>query len=372
MAKTPKRRDGRKEKKVTINGVRYSVYGRTEQELMENILRKREELEEAAFKPGKELTLDEYVIRFIDNRRDTVKSTTVRSYKMKLKKLCECKVGPGAPKLGKLKLAAIEADHIRAVQRKLKKDGLNSNSINGMVVILKTVFKEAMYDRLLKYNPVDGVRPLRKDSERATDTIHRALTETETKRFFEVARKESRYYELYRFLINTGCRVGEAGALKYDDVKDGFIVINKTITRNGDGENVIGDTTKTKAGERRIPMTPVAKEALDNQKRYNFESQGAEAFKKERVFFWNARGGYIDAAHVGQDVKRMCRLCGVEKFTPHAFRDTFATRCIESGMTMKTLQEILGHSDISMTMNLYAHCMEETKVKEMANVNIAL
>lgn len=159
MAKTPKRGDGRKEKKVTINGVRYSVYGRTEQELMENILRKREELEEAAFKPGKELTLDEYVIRFIDNRRDT---------------------------------------------------------------------------------------------------------------------------------------------------------------------------------------------------------------------FWNARGGYIDAAHVGQDVKRMCRLCGVKKFTPHAFRDTFATRCIESGMTMKTLQEILGHSDISMTMNLYAHCMEETKVKEMANVNIAL
>ena len=80
---------------------------------------------------------------------------------------------------------------------------------------------------------------------------------------------------------------------------------------------------------------------LTASQRYNFESQGAEAFKKERVFFWNARGGYIDAAHVGQDVKRMCRLCGVEKFTPHAFRDTFATHCIETGMTMKTLQEIL-------------------------------
>ena len=112
MAKTPKRVDGRKEKKVTINGVRYSVYGRTEQELMENILRKREELEEAAFKPGKELTLEEYVVRFIDNRRDTVKSTTIRSYRDKLKKLCECKIGPGAPKFGKLKLVDIEAERL--------------------------------------------------------------------------------------------------------------------------------------------------------------------------------------------------------------------------------------------------------------------
>lgn len=151
-----------------------------------------------------------------------------------------------------------------------------------------------------------------------------------------------------------------------------MITINKTITRNEDGVFVIGDSAKTKAGMRTIPLTPTAKEALDAQKRINLARFGGEAFKKDHLFFWNAKGRCIDATHVGQDVKRMCKLAGIERIATHALRDTFATRCIESGMTMKTLQEILGHSDISMTMNLYAHCMEETKVKEMANVNIAL
>ena len=66
----------------------------------------------------------------------------------------------------------------------------------------------------------------------------------------------------------------------------------------------------------------------------------------------------------------MCKLAGLEHFTSHALRDTFATRAIESGMNPKTLQMILGHSDISMTMNLYCHVMEDTKSEEMKNIKV--
>jgi integrase len=75
---------------------------------------------------------------------------------------------------------------------------------------------------------------------------------------------------------------------------------------------------------------------------------------------------------VNQDIARICKAAGIEKFTAHAFRDTFATRCVESGMQPKTLQEIMGHTDIAMTMNLYAHVMEETKVSQMQAVKIAI
>ena len=59
-------------------------------------------------------------------------------------------------------------------------------------------------------------------------------------------------------------------------------------------------------------------------------------------------------------------------FSTHAFRHTFATRATESGMMPKTLQDILGHADINMTMNLYSHVMDETKIKEMGRVHIKL
>ena len=90
------------------------------------------------------------------------------------------------------------------------------------------------------------------------------------------------------------------------------------------------------------------------------------------TLFRSPRGGLLSDTAVNQDIARICKAAGVQKFTAHAFRDTFATRCVESGMQPKTLQEILGHTDIAMTMNLYAHVMEETKVSQMQAVNIGI
>ena len=76
------------------------------------------------------------------------------------------------------------------------------------------------------------------------------------------------------------------------------------------------------------------------------------------------------ANNVERDIANICKKCGVERFTAHALRATFATRAIESGMNPKTLQEILGHSDIKVTMNIYAHVMDTTKTAEMQNVKV--
>lgn len=367
-----KRADGRYMGRFSVNGTRYTVYGKSSSECKKKEQEIRQELEEGTMKKGKDLTFAEYTERFIDNHRDTVKPTTIRAHKIKIKRICECRIDYAKNVFGNLKLRDIETDHVRAVQRSLFSRGLQATTVNITIGEIRTILKDAVYDRILSYNPADGVRPLKSDTEKARDTIHRSLSVHEVKAFFDIAQTKSQYYNLYKFLISTGCRVGEAGALTYEDVRGGVITINKTITRDEDGNYIIGDSAKTKAGMRSIPLTPMAKEALDAQKKDNFERFGSESFSKEHLYFWNAKGECIDATHVGQDVKRMCRLAGIEKFTTHAFRDTFATKCIESGMTMKTLQEILGHSDITLTMNLYVHCTEETKVKEMANVTIAI
>ena len=87
-------------------------------------------------------------------------------------------------------------------------------------------------------------------------------------------------------------------------------------------------------------------------------------------YFKAIRGGLISSAELTRDIAATLKDTGIEYFTPHAFRDTFATRAIEAGMNPQTLKVILGHSSYSMTMDLYAHVMENTKQKEMDLIQI--
>ena len=73
-----------------------------------------------------------------------------------------------------------------------------------------------------------------------------------------------------------------------------------------------------------------------------------------------------------REIGRICAKTGIEKFTAHAFRATFATRCIEQGIDARTLQELLGHADYGLTMNLYGHCLDNTLETAMNRVSIAL
>lgn len=82
--------------------------------------------------------------------------------------------------------------------------------------------------------------------------------------------------------------------------------------------------------------------------------------------------GLLMATPLDREIKRICKVAGVEPFTMHAFRATFATRAIENGMNVKTLQEILGHSNFNITMSLYGHCLTDTKQAAMDTMILAL
>ncbi len=82
--------------------------------------------------------------------------------------------------------------------------------------------------------------------------------------------------------------------------------------------------------------------------------------------------GLLMATPADREISRICKRTGIEKFTAHAFRATFATRCIEQGIDPRTLQELLGHADYKITMNLYGHVTDNTLETAMNAVNIAL
>ena len=375
------RANGLLQYRFTMDKKRYTVYGATVKECRQKELEKRKQVQDGIYKKASKLTVSEYFGRWIANKQGTVKETTIRTDSILLSRMKETPIDKAGTLFGNLKLAAVDVQNVRdlqkALQEKLRtkdkdgkeviRKGMTTRAANDSIYLLKAVFKSAMLiDRIIQFNPVEGVKPLKRTEEQARDTIHRALTRQETSDFLTAA-KDSHYYNLYVFLLNTGCRIGEAGALMIGDVSKNNVKISRTITRTEVGGYEIGIDAKTEAGKRTIPMNEEAQQAWKAQKDFNSAIDGAISISDP--VFRAPRGSLIKSANVNADIAKICKKAGIDRFSAHAFRDTFATRCVESNMQVKTLQVILGHTDVSMTLGLYAHVMEDQKIEQLKAVN---
>lgn len=375
------RANGLLQYRFTMDKKRYTVYGATVKECRQKELEKRKQIQEGTYKKADKLTVSEYFDRWIDSKQGTVKETTIRTDTILLNRMRATSIDKAGTLFGNLKMAAVDVQNIRDLQKALQSElrtkdkngkevirkGMTTRAANDSIYLLKSVFKSAMLiDRIILWNPVEGVKPLKRTEEQARDTVHRALTRQETSAFLTAA-KDSHYYNLYVFLLNTGCRLGEAGALMVGDVSKNTVKVSRTITRTEVGGYEIGIDAKTEAGRRTIPMNEEALQAWKSQKDFNNAIDGAISISDP--VFRAPRGSLLKSANVNTDIAKVCKKAGIDRFSAHAFRDTFATRCVESGMQVKTLQEILGHTDVSMTLGLYAHCMEEQKEEQLKAVN---
>lgn len=355
--------------RFTVNGKRYTVTGKSPDECKNKETKKRQEIEAGLYKSGREQTLSEYGESWLENKRDTVKETTLRTNRILLSMIVKETIDKnGTQQFGTLKLKDIETNTVRLVQAGLKQHS-STRTTNDCISLLRSVLTSAMNERIITWNPAAGIKPLKRTEERARDNIHRALTKAETGAFMAIAReRNSMYMNLYTFLLNTGCRIGEASALTIWDIRNNSVCISRTVTRTENGGYRIGEDTKTAAGHRTIPLTEDARNAVNAQREMNNSLYG-EVESSQKPIFRPIRGSILKSSCVNEDIARVCAAAGIERFTVHAFRDTFATRCVESGMQPKTLQEIMGHTDINMTMALYAHAMEDTKIEQLKAVN---
>ena len=367
MARRSRRADGLLQKsfRVEIKGVvkKYVVYGHTERELREKEKEKRLELFRKMDKD--EPTFCEYYKRWLKGRYFTVSESTIRGQHQVYNIVKEIKIPESAGiRFGDLKMQDVDIDDLRSVQIELKK-GRKTRTVNDYMAFIRHIFNDAYKERVIDYNPFILLKNLRRTEAAARDTHHRALSLEEQRGFFECERcKESYYYNVFRFAICTGMRIGEIGALRYSDIKDDTIHVERTVTRTESGSYAIGDRAKTAAGRRIIPMNDKIREIVDDQKAHAMICRN-KVTNIDDFIFKSVEGGILLATPIDREIKRICRKLGYAPFTMHAFRATFATRAIENGMNPKTLQEILGHSNYNITMSLYGHCLESTKRTEM-------
>ena len=142
------------------------------------------------------------------------------------------------------------------------------------------------------------------------------MTQEETAAFFKEA-AGSYYYDVFRFAINTGMRSGEIGALYESDISKGIITVERTITRLENGSYVIGDSAKTKAGRREIPVNDTIKEIIAHQKAINRALHGSKVLSIHETIFKAVEGGLLLATPIDREIKRICKRAGIEKFTMH-------------------------------------------------------
>ena len=350
----------------SFQGKRYYCYGSTVSEASDKAECRKQDLKSSLLCGRECPTLDEYFTEWESGRKGTIRCSTERMVNERFKAISSFKSCSCNSSLGDLKLTNISKQDVIDLQRHLSGSCATSTT-NATLSLLRTLLNEAVNDRLIEWNPCNGVKSLKRTELPARDTKHRALSGDETRVFFRHARS-SWYYYLYKFLLHSGVRCGEAGALTTGDLGDDFIFVRRTVTRvNGGFE--IGECPKTAAGRRDIPYTSGLKEIIEKQLSLNSIFLHKKADIPGLIFF-SRHGGIMYSNYIDTDIRSICLRAGIRPFTAHAFRDTFATRAIESGMNPKTLQELLGHSSYSITMSLYAHVMPSTKVKEMEKMKV--
>lgn len=158
--------------------------------------------------------------------------------------------------------------------------------------------------------------------------------------------------------LHTGLRIGEVCALTWDDIdlKQQIIKVRHTIARireitpDGATSKLIIDEPKTKSSIRDVPISTSLVEAIKRIQSIsisNYVVSSSVSFVSPRTYYYR--------------YYKVIELVGISRVNYHALRHTFATRCIEAGVDVKSLSEILGHSDVSITLNTYVHSSMDLK-----------
>ena len=268
------------------------------------------------------------------------------------------------PELGEIEITELCRRQIQDFLTRKKKDGnrkqdgasLSSANTNLMLTVLNLAFEYACDMEILEENPCTRLKRSPEDTKSVD-----AFTKEEQRKI-EEAIDASGDHKLFGILLclYTGLRIGELLALEWDDVdlENGIIHVSKTVYRDKDENGtwrLCVDKPKTKSSSRIIPLPSYIKKALKKQRKASRSQFVVENKKGERMSIRSYQYMF----------EKLTEKAGVRKLNFHALRHTFATRAIESGMDIKTLSEILGHKNASITLNRYAHSMLEHKIQVM-------
>lgn len=373
------RKDGRYFARfTTCTGSRRQKYCKTAREAQTWLAKEREK---DGYMNLTNMTLDDWYNVWIENyKKDIVRANTCKNYETNYRIRIKSR-------LGKKRLEDITSLDCQRLMNELYDSRKYAyGTLNQTKITLHAILKGAVENRYIVFNPADGLKIKQVEDEEVVE--RRMLTREEQRLLIDGLR--GNFHEIPLLLIlETGLRAGELGGLKWEDIdfENRQIHVKRTLLYSKAKGGFYFGPPKSKHSVRDIPMTEVAYDLLKRQnivqKKMQLKSLDWTDEDKYRNLVFTSNTGHA----IGQSHLRLC-LCRVvndinlelkardkqpmEAIYPHALRHTFATRCIENGMQPKVLQKIMGHSTLSVTMDLYVHVTDESKKNEMKKMDCAV
>ncbi|EGG87831.1 hypothetical protein HMPREF0987_02701 [Lachnospiraceae bacterium 9_1_43BFAA] len=315
---------------------------------------------------GKNITVNELVDRYLATKTG-VKYNTQMNYNF-VKNILK------AHPFGDTKISRVKTSDAKLFLIKLQQeDGRGYSSIKTIRGVLRPAFQMAVDDDVLNKNPfgfqLAGVV--------VNDSVTReAITKEQMNKFLKFVHDDNvycKYYEVIYILFHTGMRISEFCGLTISDIDlaNNIVNIDHQLQRTSDMKYIL-DTTKTDAGTRKLPITQDVADCfraiLEDRKKPRYEKM----IKGHTGFLFLDKNGNPEVAmhwqhRLNHMVKRYNDIYRVQmpNITPHVCRHTYCSNMAKSGMNPKTLQYLMGHSDISVTMNTYTHWGLEDAADEL-------
>ena len=317
---------------------------------------------------GGRLTVSDLVEKYVSLKRG-VRPSTEAGYNTVINLL---KKDPfGSKRIDKVKVIDAQTWLV-----KLQADGRGYSSIHTIRGVLRPAFQLAVDNDYLRKNPFAFAL----SSVIYNDSVTReALSRENERKFLKFVKEDdhfSKYYDGIFILFNTGLRISEFVGLTFKDIdfENMRIDVNHQLQRNnGIGYNI--RDTKTESGGRFVPMTKEVAESfkriIENRKKPKAEPMidGYSGF-----LFLDKDEHPMVAMHWAKYIQHICEKYNsiykvqMPKVTPHVCRHTFCSRMATAGMNPKTLQYIMGHADIGVTLNTYTHLGFDDASKEMTRI----
>lgn len=320
-----------------------------------------------------EMTLSEWLAYWFETyAKRTIKQSTAISYRGYINNHI-------TPQIGSYKLSELNTDILQCFfnyeydygnKRQNCSSGLSAKTLHNIKLMLHKALNKAVDNELIRRNFSDSV-----ELPKVVEPDMRVLTVAEQQRLMSILKNTDEKYAMGIWIsITTGLRIGEVLGLQWQDIdySANKLYVRRTVNRlqcidqtsdSGRRTEIVIGKPKSRKSIRDIPFNESFEETI---KIYERSSRMKVIHIKPTDFVVTVNHNKPTEPKVMQECfQRVCECAGIKDATFHSLRHTFATRAIEKGVDVKTLSVLLGHADVSTTLNRYAHVLDEQKRKTM-------
>jgi integrase len=331
------------------NGKLMTRSARTKIEASMQLKQMQRELEKGLLVPASQQTVKQFLEHWLEDvhKPPSVRINTYRIYRQYLDHHV-------LPALGHVRLQKLTPEHVQELYARKLEEGYAAETVRGMHRMLHKALNDAVKWNRVSFNVCDKVT-----QPRQVKYEIQPLTKEQAKALL-VAAEGSSLEALLTLAVATGMRRGELLGLRWSDIDfdEGSLQVRHTMDRAGK-YGIIENDPKTETSRRKIILPGFVLDTLEQHRirQAKMREEAGIAWKERNIVFSNELGGFTEPTHLQRRFKNLLKQANLPAIRFHDLRHSTATILLGLNVPGKVVQELLGHSSISMTMDRYSHVL---------------